>query len=193
MFDHYSDSILTDFPPSSSCDIRYTEGVQSLNWSKIMKTITDDPEAFFETGGWTFLDPESGSEGGGHSDDEDSEEDEYAPTDVDDEEDDESDSEYSEADSSDMSEDSDSGSEDGGGGSSDESGKDWSDLEREAAEADRENANFEDEYSRGRGGKGAAPPPPTAKRYFPNMENFHIVIILPCIGYFCINSFPRYY
>ena len=24
-----------------------------------MKTITDDPEAFFDTGGWTFLDPES--------------------------------------------------------------------------------------------------------------------------------------
>ncbi|KAK4019969.1 hypothetical protein OUZ56_001967 [Daphnia magna] len=144
----------------NSCDIRYTEGVQSLNWSKIMKTITDDPEAFFETGGWTFLDPESGSEHGGS--DEESEEDEYAPTDVDDEEDDESDSEYSEADSSDMSEDSDSGSEDGGGGSSDESGKDWSDLEREAAEADRENVNFEDEYSRSRGGKGAAPP--TSKR-----------------------------
>lgn len=126
-----------------------------------MKTITDDPEAFFETGGWTFLDPESGSERGGS--DEESEEDEYAPTDVDDEEDDESDSEYSEADSSDMSEDSDSGSEDGAGGSSDESGKDWSDLEREAAEADRENVNFEDEYSRSRGGKGGVAPP-TSKR-----------------------------
>ena len=24
-----------------------------------MKTITDDPEKFFEDGGWTFLDPES--------------------------------------------------------------------------------------------------------------------------------------
>lgn len=43
----------------SSCDIRYTEGVQSLNWAKIMKTITDDPEGFFDNGGWTFLDPES--------------------------------------------------------------------------------------------------------------------------------------
>ena len=75
----------------SSCDIRYTEGVQSLNWAKIMKTITDDPEAFFETGGWTFLDPESGSEGERGSDEEDSEEDEYAPTDLDDEEEDESD------------------------------------------------------------------------------------------------------
>lgn len=27
----------------NSCDIRYTEGIQSLNWPKIMKTINDDP------------------------------------------------------------------------------------------------------------------------------------------------------
>jgi len=43
----------------SSCDITYREGIQSLNWTKIMKTITDDPEGFFDNGGWTFLDPES--------------------------------------------------------------------------------------------------------------------------------------
>lgn len=43
----------------SSCDIKYTEGVQSLNWTKIMKTIVDDPEGFFEQGGWSFLDPDS--------------------------------------------------------------------------------------------------------------------------------------
>lgn len=47
------------FFANSSCDIRYSEGIQSLNWVKIMKTITDDPEGFFESGGWTFLDPES--------------------------------------------------------------------------------------------------------------------------------------
>jgi nucleosome binding factor SPN SPT16 subunit len=46
----------------SSCDIRYSEGVQSLNWAKIMKTIVDDSETFFETGGWSFLDPESDAE-----------------------------------------------------------------------------------------------------------------------------------
>ena len=45
--------------PCSSCDIKYTEGVQSLNWPRIMKTINDDPEGFFESGGWSFLDPES--------------------------------------------------------------------------------------------------------------------------------------
>ncbi|KAK6037314.1 putative histone chaperone [Cooperia oncophora] len=39
----------------NTSDLRYTEGIQSLNWPKIMKTITDDPEEFFETGGWNFL------------------------------------------------------------------------------------------------------------------------------------------
>lgn len=58
----------------SSCDIRYSEGIQSLNWTKIMKTITDDPEGFFENGGWTFLDPESDEEEGAA--DEEEEEDE---------------------------------------------------------------------------------------------------------------------
>lgn len=39
-----------------------------------MKTITDDPEGFFENGGWTFLDPESDEEEGAA--DEEEEEDE---------------------------------------------------------------------------------------------------------------------
>lgn len=46
----------------SSCDIRYSEGIQSLNWTKVMKTITDDIEGFFDNGGWSFLDPESDEE-----------------------------------------------------------------------------------------------------------------------------------
>lgn len=45
-----------------------------------MKTITDDPDGFFENGGWTFLDPESDGEGDNESME--SEEDEaYNPTD----------------------------------------------------------------------------------------------------------------
>lgn len=114
-----------------------------------MKTITDDPEGFFEQGGWTFLDADSGSEG--ENEDEESEEDEaYEPTDVESDEESEEDSEYSEASEDD--------SEDSEGessffrykcevylpvfcytelGSDEESGKDWSDLEREAAEEDR--------------------------------------------------------
>lgn len=39
-----------------------------------MKTITDDPEGFFESGGWTFLDPESDDEHGEDEDEEDEDE-----------------------------------------------------------------------------------------------------------------------
>ncbi|XP_067013414.1 FACT complex subunit spt16 isoform X1 [Anabrus simplex] len=124
----------------NSCDIRYTEGIQSLNWTKIMKTITDDPEGFFESGGWTFLDPESDDEGGGEDVEEEEEDDAYEPSDLDSEESEE-DSEYSE-----YSEDSDSDGEEELD-ESEESGKDWSDLEREAAEADKEQSDFRDEYT----------------------------------------------
>ncbi|XP_034175937.1 SPT16 homolog, facilitates chromatin remodeling subunit dre4 isoform X2 [Osmia lignaria lignaria] len=125
----------------NSCDIRYTEGVQSLNWTKIMKTITDDPEGFFDNGGWTFLDPESDAENEDLEDEEEEEDDAYEPTDLDSEEESDDDSEYSEA-----SEDSDSEEE---LGSSEESGKDWSDLEREAAEEDKERGEdgFRDDYN----------------------------------------------
>ena len=40
-----------------------------------MKTIVDDPEGFFESGGWSFLDPESDQED--DEDEEDSEDDEF--------------------------------------------------------------------------------------------------------------------
>lgn len=43
----------------SSCDIRYSEGIQSLNWTKIMKTITDDPEGFFDNGNFSLKSLES--------------------------------------------------------------------------------------------------------------------------------------
>ncbi|KAL0272878.1 UNVERIFIED_CONTAM: hypothetical protein PYX00_005698 [Menopon gallinae] len=133
----------------NSCDIRYTEGIQSLNWVKIMKTITDDPEGFFENGGWTFLDPESDPED--PVEDEEEEEEDYEPSDLDSEAESDDDSDYS--DLSEASED-ESGSEELG--SSEESGKDWSDLEREAAEADRENVSFEDEYSKGKKRTGSS-------------------------------------
>lgn len=61
----------------SSCDIRYSEGIQSLNWTKIMKTITDDPEGFFDSGGWTFLDPESDDENNAEEVEEEEEDDAY--------------------------------------------------------------------------------------------------------------------
>jgi len=66
----------------SSCDICYTEGPQSLNWLKIMKTITDDLAGFFAQGGWSFLQTDSETEGNGEGggEDSDAEEDEYDPS-----------------------------------------------------------------------------------------------------------------
>ncbi|KAK2708854.1 hypothetical protein QYM36_014471, partial [Artemia franciscana] len=135
----------------NSCDIRYTEGTQSLNWTKIMKTITEDPEGFFETGGWSFLDPDSGDEE--QVEEEESEEDEaYQPSGSETGEDESEESEYSEADSDVSSDYSGSGmgtliifyiplyieiQHEEDEEAAEESGKDWSDLEREAAEEDR--------------------------------------------------------
>jgi len=123
----------------NSCDIKYTEGVQSLNWTKIMKTIVDDPEGFFESGGWSFLDPESDGE---DDDDDDSDEDETFDVG-------ESDDSGSESDSDeDFSDDSNVSDEEGYSdelGSDESSGKDWSDLEAEAAEDDRDRGNDDDE------------------------------------------------
>ncbi|KAF5287110.1 hypothetical protein FQR65_LT12333 [Abscondita terminalis] len=124
----------------NSCDIRYSDGVQSLNWIKIMKTITDDPEGFFDSGGWTFLDPESDGEQVQDSESE-AEDDAYEPTDLESvSEESEEDSEYSEGDTE-----SEYGSESEEDlGSDEESGKDWSDLEREAAEEDRLDRRYEE-------------------------------------------------
>lgn len=116
----------------NSCDIRYTEGIQSLNWPKIMKTITDDPEAFFEDGGWNFLSNDSDDEAANEDEDESSEA--YSPTEDDESGSNESDSDESEGEATED----DSGSDEEGSLDSDESsGKDWSDLEEEAARADR--------------------------------------------------------
>lgn len=124
----------------NSVDIRYTEGVQSLNWMKIMKTILDDPEGFFESGGWSCLNPESGSEDG---DDEDEEEDDFVPSDEGSGED----SDDSQSDESEYSEDMSNSGDSEEMGSEEESGKDWSELEEEAREADRDRPEFEDEYA----------------------------------------------
>lgn len=133
----------------NSCDIRYSEGIQSLNWTKVMKTITDDIEGFFDNGGWSFLDPESDEENA--AEDESSEEDDaYEPTDAESEEDSDDGSEYdSEAlDESDASGDSEAEEDE-------ESGKDWSDLEREAAEEDKKDRNYDrEDFDRKRKGHG---------------------------------------
>lgn len=134
----------------NSCDIKYTEGVQSLNWTKIMKTIVDDPEGFFDSGGWNFLDPESDGES---EDDDDSDEDEtFNMSDGDEDGSDESDSDEDFSDDSDISEEDYSEELD----SDESSGKDWSDLEAEAAEDDRDRS---DDEGRRRGSSN-----PAAKR-----------------------------
>lgn len=127
----------------NSCDIRYSEGIQSLNWPKIMKTITDDPEGFFDSGGWSFLDPESDAENA-DDDDEDEEDEVYQPTD---EESAEDSSEEEESDESNWSAENESESEEELG-SSEESGKDWDELEEEAKRADDE-VESEEEDRRG--------------------------------------------
>lgn len=120
----------------NSCDIKYTEGIQSLNWAKIMKTINEDPEAFIENGGWSFLDPDSSGDEGDNSEDE--VESEYAPSGSDEEE------ESSQEEYSSETETSEEGSEfEEEMGSEEESGKDWSELEEEAARADREKGQDE--------------------------------------------------
>ena len=133
----------------NSCDIKYTEGLQSLNWGKIMKTIVEDPEGFFDSGGWNFLDPESGDED--EDDDDDSDEDETFAANGDEsaeeEEDEDSDEDFSDSDASEdeFSEELDS---------DESSGKDWSDLEAEAAEDDR--YRDDDVARRGKGGSSSA-------------------------------------
>uniref|UniRef100_A0A3Q3J6N8 FACT complex subunit n=1 Tax=Monopterus albus TaxID=43700 RepID=A0A3Q3J6N8_MONAL len=140
----------------NSCDIKYTEGVQSLNWTKIMKTIVDDPEGFFEQGGWSFLDPES--EGSGAEEDSESEmEDETFNPSADEEEYEEEDSDE---DYSSETEDSDYSAS---LGSEEESGKDWDELEEEARKADRE-SHYEDEDTSNRKRKVQSSAPPSKKK-----------------------------
>ncbi|KAK5983113.1 putative global transcriptional regulator cell division control protein [Trichostrongylus colubriformis] len=124
----------------NTSDLRYTEGIQSLNWPKIMKTITDDPEEFFETGGWNFLANDSDQDA--EPEDESESEDAYSPSESESGED-ESDEDESEGEAT--SEDSD---EEGSLDSEESEGKDWSDLEEEAARADKRR-DIEDERGGG--------------------------------------------
>jgi len=82
-----------------SCQIHYTEGIQSLNWVKIMKTINDDPEGFFDNGGWNFLEPESDTEQENADEEEEDEDETFELSEEDGSEDESEDSEeYSEVD-----------------------------------------------------------------------------------------------
>uniref|UniRef100_A0A9J2Q690 FACT complex subunit n=1 Tax=Ascaris lumbricoides TaxID=6252 RepID=A0A9J2Q690_ASCLU len=108
----------------NSCDIHYSEGIQSLNWAKIMKTILDDPEDFFQNDGWNFLATDSDNE--------------------DEEEDEESEEAWTPSEEESEGEDEDEDEEESDEVTS-ESGKDWSDLEAEAQRADRARDRGEEE------------------------------------------------
>lgn len=119
----------------SSVDIKFYESKTNLNWKQVLKSITEDPEAFKEAGGWGFLDMEASDDEDGE-DSEDGDE-EFAPSDSDeDEEDDESedddDSEFDEEEEDDEEEEEDDDDE--------EAGKSWEELEAEAAREDRQRA-----------------------------------------------------
>ncbi|XP_014749649.1 PREDICTED: FACT complex subunit SPT16-like [Sturnus vulgaris] len=94
-----------------------------------MKTIVDDPEGFFEQGGWSFLEPEGeGSEAEPGESESELEDETFNPSEEDEEEEEDSDEDYSsEAEESEYSKDS--------LGSEEESGKDWDELEEEARKA----------------------------------------------------------
>jgi len=147
----------------NSCDLKYTEGAISLNWPKIMKTINDNPDNFFEDGGWKFLDPDSEEEGGQEDSDVAGDE-SWGPGEVnsDDEEEgseeSDSDEEYNSEDSSAAAASAGSSS---GSGSSEESGKDWSDLEEEARRDDQRRLREEREDDSPKKKRKIAPPPPS--------------------------------
>ncbi|KHJ42556.1 peptidase, M24 family [Trichuris suis] len=113
----------------NSCDIPYSEGIQSLNWPKIMKSILEDAEGFFDSGGWDFLtkdedksDEEAEAEGSS-GDDEDFNLDEEEESSEED-----SDEDYESVVSS----------ESGSGDGESESGKSWSELEEETRQEEKE-------------------------------------------------------
>ena len=45
-----------------SVSIKFYESKINLNWKPILKNIIEDPDAFFDNGGWSFLDQEGGSD-----------------------------------------------------------------------------------------------------------------------------------
>ncbi|CAF3511935.1 unnamed protein product [Rotaria sordida] len=131
----------------NSCELCYTEGPQSLNWAKIMKTITDDLSGFFAQGGWTFLEADSNNtQEEGADNDSDMNEDDYNPEEEDSGEEG-SESEYSgedEDDDDDDFQDKESDSDESENlGSDEESGKSWSELEEEARKADAEKLDYD--------------------------------------------------
>lgn len=115
-------------------DIVYSESLNPLNWTNVMKEITRDLHGFIDEGGWNFL-QESESEGEQGSVDEEMEMDsEFSEADaVESEEDDES--EFSEESEDDDSE------EEADFDSEEDSGLEWDELEEQAKKMDAKKAS----------------------------------------------------
>jgi len=120
-----------------SCDIKYYEGTQNLNWARIMTTIQEDPKKFHtEDGGWSFLNPESDAEDEGNEDEESSEFDPEDTEGVDAEDAHEDDAEEEEEYESDADADEDEWESEEGASE----GEDWDALEERARKEDKEKA-----------------------------------------------------
>lgn len=144
-----------------SCDLKFTEKNVNMDWKKIMKTIIDDPEGFFELGGWKILEPEERDEDDEEDDDDESEGfDPGSELDEEESEDDyDSDEDASDEDDSDEEDDDDSDFEE-----SEEEGLDWDELEEQAKRDDarkRKSGDDDDESPRRKKRKG---PPPKKRR-----------------------------
>lgn len=113
-----------------SCDIKYYEGPQNLNWKTIMARIAEDPKRFHtEDGGWKFLNLEDSEE----DEEEEEAESDFQPSEA-------SAEEYESKEEDDYSEDAyseESEEEEGSEEESEESeGEDWDKLEEKARRED---------------------------------------------------------
>ena len=127
-------------------DIVFSESLNPLNWTNVMKEITKDLPGFIEGGGWNFL-QESDSEGEEGEEGEEMEADsEFSEADVEESEE-EDDSEFSDEGEAEESE------EEASFESEDESGLEWDELEEQAKKMDAK-----------KGVKYAKEPKPAAKR-----------------------------
>ena len=128
----------------SSCNIKYYESPQNLNWGRITTHIKENPEDFYKEGGFEFL--SSDNEDGEEEESEESDQsfkggNNEAGSDAGSGSDSEEDEEYEE----DASEDEDSPDEDAS-----EDAPSWDELERDAAKADKERGHIDEDAPRGK-------------------------------------------
>lgn len=147
---------------TESFDIPYHESPVNLNWTKIMKTILDDPDGFLEQGGWDFLsDEQPGSDQEGASDDdsegfETPEESEFESSEDD----------FTSEDESSSDEDSDEDELSSGA----EEGLDWEQMEKKAARDDRDSVrrdterDQQDKFMKRKGGSAKGQPSKKQKK-----------------------------